>query len=550
MRIDRAALLAQLDADELDVLTRLDFALFAQIMFAAYQPGTPLVWGPYLDLICARLGDVAHGRCRNLIITLPPRHLKSFCVSVALPAFVLGHYPDQSILCVSYGMDLAKDLAAQFLRLVQTPAYRELFGTVIKGERPALHLVPTRAGGVRRATSLDGAATGLGGDLIIFDDPQKPGEVMSEAIRRSTNEAYAATFFSRANNPATARRVIVMQRLHDDDFVAAALGRGGERWEVINLPAIAEEDQLIDYVTPLGMETYFRRTGEALHEARTPLWRLREIRDTVGEALWATQYQQRPAPAGGGQIRTEWFRRFAPEGCPDPFDRIVQSWDTANTIKSTSAFSVCTTWGVKDKHVWLLNVHRGRMIYPDLKRAVLQQAALFEPTEVFIEDHASGTQLLQELRRAGLGIYRPVKPMHDKPTRMINQSALIEAGFVHIPREAPWLAEFLYEFSVFPNGKFFDQIDSTSQALDQIANHTMPYANLYEFYRQEAEATERRANGGSSIERNLGAVQAPPGMSGYGPVEGEMFHPDQNGVFHLPRHAAIRAANLPGWRMI
>ena len=94
---------------ELDALIHQDFATFVQMMFPQVNPGTELLWAGYLSLLCSRLQDVAHGKRKRLIITMPPRHLKSFCVSVALPAFILGHYPNQDVMCVSYGLDLAKE---------------------------------------------------------------------------------------------------------------------------------------------------------------------------------------------------------------------------------------------------------------------------------------------------------------------------------------------------------------------------------------------------------------------------------------------------------
>jgi hypothetical protein len=116
-----------------------------------------------------------------------------------------------------------------------------------------------------------------------------------------------------------------------------------------------------------------------------------DIRARMGEAAWATQYMQRPAPAGGGLVNTEWFKRYAEADLPPAFDNILQSWDTANTIAEWSDYSVCTTWGIKDKRIYLLNVFRQRLIYPDLKRAVVDQAKLHRATVIAIEDRASGT---------------------------------------------------------------------------------------------------------------------------------------------------------------
>jgi len=538
-RTDRYGYL-DLTPDQSQAMIAGDFATFVRVMYAATK-GPDLIWAPYLGFLCAKLQDVAEGREKRVLITMPPRHLKSFTVSVALPAFLLGNYPDQQIMVVSYGQDLAKEFARDCLNVMSCDNYREAFVDVALSARQPLHAIRTRHGGVRRATSIDGTATGVGADLIIFDDPQKPGETLSEAMRRSTNAALENTFMSRGNQPQTLRIVIVMQRLHEEDFAAHALSLGGD-WTVINLPAIAEEDEAFAYETFMGPKIFRRKAGEALHPARISLADLAVIRKSSGEAIFATQYQQRPAPAGGGLVQTKWFRRYAQADLPNPFDRIVQSWDTANKAEEFHDFSVCTTWGVKGTNTYLLNVFRKRLIFPDLKRALIEQLRLHRATEVFVEDHASGTQLLQELRAENFGMLRPVLHTRDKQIRMTNQTARIENGLVHIPTEAPWLDDYLHELEVFPNGKHDDQVDSTSQALDNI----FAWANgsgLYEFYRQEDEARRRR-------EAALWILQPPPGMTMVAGIEGTLYRPDANGHFHLPRKDALPLINQIGWKII
>jgi len=183
-------------------------------------------------------------------------------------------------------------------------------------------------------------------------------------------------------------------------------------------------------------------------------------------------------------IKAEWFKPYAPNELPAAFDQIVQSWDTANKVTELSDFSVCTTWGIAERRVYLLHVFRQRLNYPDLKRAVVEQAQTYGATVVLIEDKASGTQLIQELVAQGLSV-QGCAPEHDKVMRLHAQSATIENGFVFIPREAPWLAEYLHELITFPNAKHDDQADSTSQALAWI-NLAAGEPGIIGFYRYEA----------------------------------------------------------------
>jgi hypothetical protein len=193
--------------------------------------------------------------------------------------------------------------------------------------------------------------TGRGADIIIIDDPLKPEEALSDAQRKAANEWYDHTLYSRLNDKRRGAIVIVMQRLHEDDLVGHVLAQ--EPWEVVRFPAIAEADEVHEVETILETKRFTRRRGEALHPDREPLDTLDRIRRTIGEYNFAGQYQQSPAPLGGGLVKAEWFKRYCQSELPERFDRIVQSWDTANKATELSDFSVCTTWGVKGKELFL-----------------------------------------------------------------------------------------------------------------------------------------------------------------------------------------------------
>ena len=254
---------------------------------------------------------------------------------------------------------------------------------------------------------------------------------------------------------------------------------------------IAEAEEAHQIETIWGPRCFARRQGEALHPDREPLETLEHIRRTIGEYNFAGQYQQSPAPLGGGLVKAEWFKRYGANERPESFDRILQSWDTANKATELSDFSVCTTWGLKGKDFYLLNVLRERLEYPALKRAVREQQSLFNANVVLIEDKASGTQLIQELIADGFHRVTRYKPECDKIMRLHAQTAAIENGFVHLPEAAPWLAEYLHEMTVFPKGKHDDQVDSTAQFLDWFKK-PFPNQGIYELYRMQAERCQQR----------------------------------------------------------
>jgi predicted phage terminase large subunit-like protein len=180
-----------------------------------------------------------------------------------------------------------------------------------------------------------------------------------------------------------------------------------------------------------------------------------------------------PAPAGGGLIKTHWFKTFRPEERPTEFELIFQSWDTANKSSELNDYSACTTWGLVKNHLYLLDVLRSRLNYPDLRRTVKQQAQRYSVKNILIEDKASGTQLIQDLIADGVHGITRYEPKIDKVMRMHSVTSTIENGLVHIPEKASWLAEYLHEMAVFPNGRFDDQVDSTSQVLDWLKEQTL-----------------------------------------------------------------------------
>jgi predicted phage terminase large subunit-like protein len=220
----------------------------------------------------------------------------------------------------------------------------------------------------------------------------------------------------------------------------------------------------------------------------------------TGQTRWPVS----PAPAGGGLVKTEWFGRYDRSDQPEAFDQVIQSWDTANTIQQWSDYSVCTSWGVKDKRIYLLGLFRQRLIYPDLKRAVIDQARLHQPTSILIEDRASGTQLIQDLQRDGLARIQPCKPSADKRMRMSSVTAVIENGLVLIPREAHWLQDYLHELALFPNGRYDDQVDSTSQALGWIGNPGMSSWGLLQLMQRQRDGLS--PSGGAQLRERTWAL--------------------------------------------
>jgi predicted phage terminase large subunit-like protein len=469
-------------------MLRDDFGTFAVRSFRELFPKTPLIMGEHIAVLMSRLTDVREGRTRRLVINVPPRSLKSLLGSIAFPAWLLGQDPSATIICVSYAQELSDKLARDTRTLMMSPFYRRVFPeTRLASAKPALQELITTRQGYRLATSVGGVLTGRGANTIIIDDPIKPLDAKSESQREMANDWYDHTLYSRLDDKLHGAIVLIMQRLHEDDLTGHVLEHGS--WEHVRFPAIAEEDEEHHYRTPSGPMVFRRRKGDLLLPEREPQHILDAQKRAMGSYDFAGQYQQSPAPQGGELVKAEWFKRYTKADKPEHFDRVVQSWDTANKATELSDFSVCTTWGIKDKQNYLLHVFRKRLEFPDLKREVRHHQVLFSAGVVLIEDKASGTQLIQELNRDGLSAVTRYKPEADKVMRMHAQTAAIEDGRVLLPKEAPWLDDYLHELMLFPRGKYDDQVDSTSQFLDWRST-PMRGEGAYEYERRNYERSQ------------------------------------------------------------
>lgn len=448
-------------------LLRRDFAAFARKAWAWISAGEPIEWNWHLDAIAHQLERVAKGENLRLIVTIPPRNAKSKTISVIWVAWMLAQDPARNFVCVSYSNELSGKLARDCLAIMLAPWYRELFPkTVISPMRSAAMDFETTAGGGRLATSVTGTLTGRGGDIIILDDVIKPEEANSETTRNAVNDWYQSTLASRLNDKASGAIILVTQRLHQYDLAGMLLEAGG--WYQLNLPAIATEDEAIELTRG---RRYLRRAGELLHPAREPLPVLDALKAAMGSAAFSAQYQQDPVPATGNIIDASWFKTYDLEALDRSYGRIVQSWDTASKDNPHNDWSVCITALVQGKDIYVLHVLRRRMTMPVLKSAAIAAARDWSAQVLLIEDQASGTQLVQLLRsEQPPGVPSPIarRPESDKVSRAMGVSAMIEAGRVHLPSEASWLAEFKSELLGFPNARYDDQVDALSQLLDWV----------------------------------------------------------------------------------
>lgn len=443
--------------DELRDLLRSDFDIFVAKTLMTVDPAATFIPNWHIYAIAQYLEAVRKGRIKRLIINMPPRSLKSVCVSVAWPAWLLGRNPAARIMVASYASSLSLKHSLDCRHVLQSGWYREVFPEVaLLRDQNEKHKYLTGRRGFRMATSVGGAAMGEGGDVLIVDDPLNPMQAASRTQREGANEWFDHTFSTRLNHKDKGAIVIVMQRLHPDDLSGHLLKKGG--WEHLCLPAVAVSDEKFTYADLPRL----RKAGDLLHPARESAALIEQARRDLGSAGFAAQYQQAPLADEGAMIKRQWFSRYetAPQG---EAVRMIQSWDTATKAGEENDRSVCITFAEQGGRHYVLDVDAGRYEYPQLRAKMQSMALRWKPHTVLIEDAASGQSILQEVRH--LFPVVPQRPRHDKITRLAQVVAMIEAGQVVLPKEAPWLANFEAELVAFPDGKHDDQVDALTQYL-------------------------------------------------------------------------------------
>lgn len=450
----------------LQLLVKHDFASFShmaiRLLLGSNAP-TRLLW--HVEAMSHVVERVHRGESRRVIVTVPPRHLKSTVMTVSHIAWRLGNNPRLKILLVSYSKELSEDLLGKVRALLAHPWYQGAFPGV--GERLRINradVVETRVGGKVTASSFSAGFTGMGADLIIVDDPLSAQAAFSERRRQRCNRTFDEGLRSRLNDPARGAIVVVMQRLHEEDLVGHLRAEGG--WHELRLPLVAEEAQEV----PLGAQRYETRIpGTTIDPPRMPLSVVQEISRSVGSLVYQAQYQQDPQPADGNLLRLgnlgTYVRRLS------EYDEVVVAVDTALETGEGNDFTACVVLGRAGHRIDVLQVERHRLAFVEQLMLVCELARAYGGAHVLVEAANSGIALVQELRRThGLHVSR-VSARRSKEQRAVSVAALLENGDVCLPQTAGWLQDFIRELRSFPHGPHDDMVDAFVHGLRFLKRH-------------------------------------------------------------------------------
>ena len=450
----------------LEDLKQLDSLKGKELAQVKFMPFVRKVWpafiaGKHHADMAAAFERVAAGTCKRLIINMPPRHTKSEFASYLLPAWFLGRFPHKKVIQTSHTAELAVGFGRKVRNLVDTDVYKSIFpGVGLQSDSKAAGRWATNKGGDYFAIGVGGAVTGKGADVLIIDDPHSEQEA---ALAESNSDVYDKTYEWYTSGPRQRLQpggaiIIVMTRWSKKDLtgqvVKAAAQRDTENWEVIQFPAILDNEE------PLWPEFW-------------PLKQLEALRDELPSSKWQAQYMQSPTSEVSAIIKREWWKIWDKED-PPVCDFLIQSWDTAFLKTERSDYSAQTTWGVfyKDNDVGvpsaniiLLNSFKKRMEFPELKQKAYDDFKAWQPDSLIVEAKASGAPLVFELRAMGIPVqeFTPSKG-NDKIARLNAVADIFASGRVWVP-DTRWGEELVEEVASFPSGEHDDLVDSMTQAL-------------------------------------------------------------------------------------
>ena len=425
---------------------------------------------PHIELIQRQLMLAAAGQHRRVIITMPPRHGKSETASHWFPVWLLGNFPHLRVVLCSYEATFAASWSRKVRDSLTEARALGLYAHGPRDDLGAASVWETDAGGGMISAGVGGPITGRGANLLIIDDPVKNAEeANSPTYREKTWEWYTTTAYTRLEPRGIV--VIIQTRWHIDDLTGRILSPDYSAaqdiadWRVINLPALAEEND------PLG-----RAPGEALWPERYPVEELEKSKRILGSYGFNALYQQHPTLREGGMFKRDWFKIV--DAVPANM-KWVRFWDLAGTEKGGD----CTA-GVK------LGELNGRYLFADCAhdqlsprgvRNLVKLTAELDGRDctvgLYQDPGQAGKEQAQEYAKLLAGFPLKILPSTGDPDlRAQALSAQFEAGNVDLLR-GPWNSAFIDELCAFQSKKtngVDDRVDAASGAFSLLKTARKP----------------------------------------------------------------------------
>jgi len=476
-----------------------DQLAFTEQVFHQVSPGNEYISNWHIDCIVEHLQAVERGEILRLNVNMPPRELKSISITIAWTAWLLGRDPTRQIIAASYSHELATRHSTDTRLVIESEIFKQAFpDTKIARDQNQKDMFQTTQRGFRKATSVGGSILGMGADYLILDDPVKADEALSETIRNKTNAWIDQSFLTRQNKPGQSKVVLVMQRLHENDPAGHLIERGD--WHNLILPAEFNKKTFIE----VNNRKWRLDDGELLNPGRLTREVLDQKLSDLGPYGYAGQYQQNPAPVGGGEFKKSWIsyynnlsKNFTPQGM-----NIYILYDPANEKKKKQSdnpdFTAMMVIGMSnDNNYYLLDIVRDRLNPTERIQKLITlhkkwNKLSLKPPKVACEKYGMMTDSYY-LRKAQADInYRfqviEVGGIMKKEDRIRRLIPIFEAGRMYLPRKILYTTiegdtielvdKFIEEMMTFPVGRHDDMLDALARVLDENVYASFPKVEM------------------------------------------------------------------------
>jgi len=470
-----------------------DLSVFVQQVFHTLDPQTAYMHNWHIELISDYLMACEKAEIQRLIINVPPGSLKSILVNVAWSAWLLAHNPQARILSASHSERLSIKHSVATRDIIKSNWYKSLFPrTKIRPDQDQKINFHTTLGGYRQAFSVNGSITGEGGNHLIIDDPHDAGKSESEAERTRAVDWVDRAFMSRMRDKKGGCAVVIMQRLNLGDLTGHLMEKGG--WQLLSIPAVAEKKTIIDFGR-FKKRPIVREEGDYLHPEREGEEEIFKVRRDIGEYGFSGQYQQRPAPIGGGFFRKEWLM-FYTSSVSGTNNYILV--DPANTKNKKSDYTAIWVLGTaKDGNIYVLDVYRDKYNLDERTNLIFDLHEKYKPKITAYERYGMQSDIdhiksIMEYRGYRFNITE-VSGKLSKEDRIKRLQPYFAENKIWLPKskiKSSWenkpvdvIEEFIeQEYKVFPVGVHDDALDSLSRICDismKYPNKTINYEAIY-----------------------------------------------------------------------
>jgi predicted phage terminase large subunit-like protein len=453
-------------------LCEMSFYEFFKAAWIVVEPAVPLSTNWHHKYICDMLQEECERiiaqkpKTKDIIINVPFRSTKSLIVTVMFPVWAWIKSPKLRFITSSYSATLSIELATKSRDIIFSDWFKVRWGDVfhIKKDQNLKERYENNFVGMRRATSVGGTVTGQGGDFLIVDDPLSPQMANSATERENANEWYRTTFYSRLNQADIGVRIIIMQRVHEDDLSGFLLDRETRtKYRHICIPATNEDGN----IKPKSLEKFYNQETGLFWEDRFSRKILDDYKSALGTYGYAGQLQQTPTPLDSGMIHKDWFKidRYRVDEAIVNF--VIDPAYTANEKNDPSALLAYTYKENRWQIVDCVNVYKE---FPDLVKFIqqwVQKNGYTNRSRIYVEPKASGKSIVQTLvRETGLNVKEDKPPTKDKVARVSDVSASLESGRVSL-LNGEWNHKFLEQLVKFPAAKHDDMVDCLVMAVNK-----------------------------------------------------------------------------------